>query len=404
MKKSRLFTALSNLAFIIGLAVFFVSLAAVIINFNNPAKCTDKGETENTECHVDICDLMLSDNSIQLLSFVISGASFVFAALTYHNIDLLNKITSMEGNVLDNEKYVVAYEEMMDSFKKVKDKKSFTRELLKSVECPRKTESCIEFADYLQNILDHLVFFGYVDFNKYVEIECDGLIKIIKEEAGRYKEISNGIKYQLNENIKLIEYVLKYQKIRNANRNSHFSKLENIRGSMLKNPVSQILYYNYLGLDYKNKVIHEINKIGINETEFTEKWMQCVWKNKTELKRTPEIVCLIDRADKCLQKAHEKALDNILWDGYILYNKVRIDIIKYLLGIKIETDSNEWIRLEEKRKISKRLNEVIEKRRDIMFLFNRNNSYLDTEFEEEFKRAKNLKDQFDIFIKNNKYL
>lgn len=118
MKKSRLFTALSHFAFIIGLAIFLASLAAVIINFGNPARCTDKGETENTECYVDICDLMFSDNSIQLLSFVISGASFVFAALTYYNIDLLNKITSMEGNVLDNEKYVVAYEEMMDSLRK----------------------------------------------------------------------------------------------------------------------------------------------------------------------------------------------------------------------------------------------------------------------------------------------
>lgn len=391
MKKSRLFTALSHLAFIIGLAVFFVSLAAVIINFNNPVKCTDKGETENTECHVDICDLMLSDNSIQLLSFVISGASFVFAALTYHNIDLLNKITSMEGNVLDNEKYVVAYEEMMDSFKKVKDKKSFTRELLKSVECPRKTESCIEFADYLQNILDHLVFFGYVDFNKYVETECDGLIKIIKEEAGRYKEISNGIKYQLDENIKLIEYVLKYQKIRNANRNSHFSKLENIRGSMLKNPVSQILYYNYLGLDYKNKIIRILKVENDNKEEFGKEWLKIIMCQNYSTEEISKISFLIDRAENCFQKAYEKAKDSILWEGYISYNKVRVDIIKYLLDIKIVTGR---ARYKEKQKIFKQLDDVVRKRKEIKFLFERDNSYLYTKFEEEVEYAEKLRKSF----------
>lgn len=337
MKKSRLFTILGHLAFIIGLAMFFVGLAAIIIDFNNPEKCIENGETENTECHMDIIDLVFSDNTIQLSSFVIAGAAFVFAALTYHNIDLLNKITSMDGNVLDNEKYVVAYEEMMDSFKKVKDKKSFTRELLKSVECPRKTESCIEFADYLQNILDHLVFFGYVDFNKYVEIECDGLIKTIKEEAGRYKEISNGIKYQLDENIKLIEYVLKYQKIRNANRNSHFSKLENIRGSMLKNPVSQILYYNYLGLDYKNKIIRILKVENDNKEEFGIEWLKIIMCQNYSTEEISKISFLIDRAENCFQKAYEKAKDSILWEGYISYNKVRVDIIKYLLDIKIVT-------------------------------------------------------------------
>ncbi len=391
MKKSRLFTILGHLAFIIGLAMFLFGLAAIIINFNNPEKCIENGETENTECHMDIIDLVFSDNTIQLSSFVIAGTAFVFAALTYHNIDLLNKITSMEGNVLDNEKYVVAYEEMMDSFKKVKDKKSFTRELLKSVECPRKTESCIEFADYLQNILDHLVFFGYVDFNKYVEIECDGLIKTIKEEAGRYKEISNGIKYQLDENIKLIEYVLKYQKIRNANRNNHFSKLENIRGSMLKNPVSQILYYNYLGLDYKNKIIRILKVENDNKEAFGKEWLKIIMCQNYSTEEISKINFLIDRAENCFQKAYEKAKDSILWEGYISYNKVRVDIIKYLLDIKIVTGRE---RYKEKQKIFKQLDDVVRKRKEIKFLFERDNSYLDTKFEEEVEYAEKLRKSF----------
>ena len=109
-----------------------------------------------------------------------------------------------------------------------------------------------------------------------------------------------------------------------------------------------------------------------------------------------KINCLIDRADKCLQKAYEKADDNILWDGYISYNKVRIDILKYLL--KIETDGKERVESEEKKIILKRLDDVIRKREEIKFLFDRTDSYLNVMFDEEIKNATKLKNNFNDLL------
>ena len=97
-----------------------------------------------------------------------------------------------------------------------------------------------------------------------------------------------------------------------------------------------------------------------------------------------------------MQKAYEKADDNILWDGYISYNKVRIDILKYLL--KIETDGKERVESEEKKIILKRLDDVIRKREEIKFLFDRTDSYLNVMFDEEIKNATKLKNNFNDLL------
>ena len=183
-----------------------------------------------------------AENTILITSFVISFAAFVFSVITYFSIDAVNNITAMDGNVLENENYAIAYEEMIDKFMNAADQKAYTQKLLNEVSCPKKTKSCIVFADCLQNILDHIILFAYVDLSdNETRKECDKLIKIIREEADYYIKLSNGIKYQLDENIKLIEYIMDYQKARSQKQDWEFSKLENIRGNMLKNPISKIL-------------------------------------------------------------------------------------------------------------------------------------------------------------------
>ena len=332
-----------------------------------------------------------------ITSFIVAGASLAFSMITYWRIDVLNNITSMEGNVLDNKNYTVSYEEIIDDYADQKDQNSFSQKLVKSIELSQNTKSCIDFADCLQNILDHLVLFGYVNFSDVsIKNECENLIKNIQNEANRYEAISNGIKYQLDENIKLIEYVFNYQERRNKNDNSQFSKLENIRGGMLSNPVSQVLYYNYLGLDYKNKVIRILKVEDNIKDEFGIEWLKFIICHDYSTEEMLKINCLIDRADKCLQKAYEKADDNILWDGYISYNKVRIDILKYLL--KIETDGKERVESEEKKIILKRLDDVIRKREEIKFLFDRTDSYLNVMFDEEIKNATKLKNNFNDLL------
>lgn len=329
-----------------------------------------------------------AENIILITSFVISFVAFVFSMVTYFSIDAVKNVTAMDGNVLENENYSIAYKEMIDKFMKEADPKAFSKKLLKEVRCPRKTKSCIVFADYLQNILDHIILFAYVDFNDdEIKKECDKLIKIIRKEARYYKRLSNGIKYQLDENIKLIAYIIDYQKARNKKQDWEFLKFENIRGNMLKNPISKILYYDYLGLDYRGKAEKILSKCGYVKEAFESESMCTIMEFVYSEDDMKHINCLIERADICFMKAQELAKENILWEGYISYNKARIEIMKYLIG---KGETKEYILAE--------LDRIISVRENVEYLFSRTDAYLNIEFKKEVDIVKMLKENFEKVV------
>ncbi len=334
-----------------------------------------------------------SENAINYISFIISFIAFAFSMVTYFSIDSVNSITSMDGNVLENENYSIAYEEVVESFKPFKDKESFTEELLRCVRPAKLTESCIEYADRLQRIIDYIIWFAYVDLNDAeISRQCEDIIHTMKNEKSRYDKLSNGINYLLNENVKLIEYVLLYQKIRRSNETSVFSKLENIRGEMLKNPVSRIVYYDYLGLDYRRKaaaIVNECVETALRESgappakEFETAYMNAVMTCKFTEEQLNQFECFIERASSSFEKAKEYASDNILWDGYILYNKLRVDLMKHLVF-------HERTREE----VLSDLDRIVKVRRNVQFLLYKEGSYLDQMFEAETRRAMELKDNY----------
>ena len=59
-------------------------------------------------------DDMLVTYVISFISFVVSTVALAVALRTYFSIDAVNSITSMEGNVLQNEKYSVSYPELIN--------------------------------------------------------------------------------------------------------------------------------------------------------------------------------------------------------------------------------------------------------------------------------------------------
>ena len=66
--------------------------------------------------------------------------------------------------------------------------------------------------------------------------------------------------------------------------------------------------------------------------------------------------------------------------------------------LKIETDGKERVESEEKKIILKRLDDVIRKREEIKFLFDRADSYLNVMFDEEIKNATKLKNNFNDLL------
>ena len=53
---------------------------------------------------------------------------------------------------------------------------------------------------------------------------------------------------------------MKYQKLVNTENNNIPASILEIRGSLLKNPVSKTIYNNYLGLYYRQKAMDIISK------------------------------------------------------------------------------------------------------------------------------------------------
>ena len=329
-----------------------------------------------------------AENTILITSFVISFVAFVFSMVTYFSIDAVNNITAMEGNVLENENYAIAYEEIIEKFKDETDEKSYTKKLLEEVRCPRKTKSCIVFADYIQNMLDHIILFAYVNPGPESKEEykqaCKDLVEVFKDETKYYKKLSNGIKYQFDENIKLIEYILAYQ----SEDNLGISKLENVRGEMLRNPISRVLYYDYLGLNYRRKASYILKTDVYDGNEYEMENMLAVMQHQYSEDDMKHVECLLERADICFAKAQELTKENILWEGYVSFNKVRVEIMKFLIG-----------KGKNKNEIINQMRKVIRVRENVEYLFRRNQSYLNSRFEEEVERATNLNASFESLLK-----
>lgn len=322
---------------------------------------------------------------ITITSLVISLIALVIAMITYFSIDSVNSVTAMEGNVLENPRYTIAYFEMVMQFSKCKNQKEFMDLLLNIVYNKErdKTSTCIQFADWLQSIIDHLIWFAYVDFkDKEFVKKCEILITKLEKECLRYNALSNGIQYLLNENVKLIKYVLIYQRARNLEQNQ-ICYLENIRGKMILNPISQIVYYDYLGLDYRRKANKILQNCGNrNEKEFTYKYMKDVFDYKYTEEDVKHIYILLNRAKECFNGAIRLAETDVLWEGYIKYNEMRLRVMEYLLQHTNKEDVLIGIK------------DVINIREKICFLFGEKDTYLSEKFKDEYNMAVSLYENF----------
>lgn len=117
-----------------------------------------------------------------------------------------------------------------------------------------------DFANSLQHFIDVIIFFPYLfTASEENKEKMDKLFKLIKKKKRQLLSVSSGNLILIDETEKLIESIINYQIFKNENSNLESTILE-VRGSMLKNSVTQTVYYNYLGLYYNakaNSIIRE---------------------------------------------------------------------------------------------------------------------------------------------------
>lgn len=332
--------------------------------------------------------------TIQIVSLGISVTALVIAFITYTSIDSVNVISSMEGNVLENENYTIAYSELVLNYAKCRNIKELEEGLYEdSIDrIKNKSNTCIEFADSIQNIIDSILWFAYTDVrSEKCQKKAEELIRLLNDKYEEFDQISNGNQYLLQESIKLINYVLYYQGNKDTPLYDSKYDLINIRGKLLRNPIAKIVYYDYLGLSYNVKAIAIIrSRCSISGQPFLKENIKRIYKTNFQ-SDLEKINMYLDKAEKIFSQAKELAEEEILWEGYIKYNMARVVLMRALVN---KSDFEEWDKL---------ISETIVARQRIVMVFEDLvdeplESYLIQQFEQELYLSEIVKKNYQLAL------
>ncbi|PKG66680.1 MULTISPECIES: hypothetical protein [Pseudoalteromonas] len=309
-----------------------------------------------------------------LLSFTISTVSFCIAVLalfitvrTYTSIDSVNNISKMEGNILDNENYVTSLPELINQFKS-QDENTLEKEIFDSIEhkLKKESETAVLFADTLQYIIDLIVLFPAVfnasEINKELyKKRMDTILSEVDRRREILHSVSKGNSIQITETIKLFKAVVSYQSfVADDNFNIH-ADLLHVRGPILRNPVTKTIYHNYLGLYYNKKGMHllreslnmnSVDILSIDGLELAQKNINTIEPSILE-----EVSMYLKSAAEQFDKALKVSSEDVMWPGFINYNKART---VYFLALLSNTKLNWLDILDEAIESRSRLNRLID--------------------------------------------
>ena len=309
-----------------------------------------------------------------LLSFTISTVSFCIAVLalfitvrTYTSIDSVNNISKMEGNILDNENYVTSLPELINQFKS-QDENTLEKEIFDSIEhkLKKESETAVLFADTLQYVIDLIVLFPAVfnasETNKVLyKKRMDTILSEVDRRCEILHSVSKGNSIQITETIKLFKAVVSYQSfVADDNFNIH-ADLLHVRGPILRNPVTKTIYHNYLGLYYNKKGMHllreslnmnSVDILSIDGLELAQKNINTIEPSILE-----EVSMYLKSAAEQFDKALKVSSEDVMWPGFINYNKART---VYFLALLSNSELNWLDILDEAIESRSRLNRLID--------------------------------------------
>ena len=329
----------------------------------------------------DVFGIMLS-----AFSTIISVVALIYAMITYYSIDRVQSMNSMEGNVLCNPNYSVAYPENIQQFEKCKDEIEFG-DVLFEILFYKKPTTCQEYAQGIQCIIDNLTWIAWAKHDDSFYQRCDKMMKKLYDDKKRFSHVNSGLNLLIEENIKLIDTVIHYQNHRIAN-DTALCPMENIRGKILENPLARLTFHNYLGLEYMKRAR---DLLGINNLFSYDGLREARMKFKSgEINQIRGYYfALLEIAEKSFSSAAEIANEDLVWNGYISYNYARARLMQYICNPEPAGYSE----------MEQILKTVLKKRENILFIIwkddNQNPSFLHQKFIRETSVAKQLLDSFN---------
>lgn len=313
------------------------------------------------------------------ITVFIAIVALYFSLITFFSIDAVDKKNRMDKNVLEISSYNPSYPRMIKELN-VATSGEYHKKLTDMVVKKPKIRTCMQFADWIQNIIDHIIWFAYYEWEPEVKKK---FLNNLNRQYKKYDEVGSGIKLLLSENIKLIEQVFTYQENRKKDIYT-LSNLENVRYTLIPNPIAQIVYYDYLGLDYRKNAAAMMIE-GCPCKEFTKEYFEIRKKCRPDIE-TDRCRYYIQKATESFLKATERSEDDILWRGYLEYNLVRCEIMMFLLSEDTERDQMYPT-------ITAHLEECVKIRTNICYMINQD-GYLKSQFEAEKVRAAALQSAF----------
>lgn len=275
---------------------------------------------------------------ITISSFIIDLVALIVSLYVFFSIDAVNKVTSMDGNVLENERYSLAYASETRPFAKCQTQEEFAETLFSLLDkAKHKTRSCIDYADNLQLVIDKIIWFAYIDIEKY-QSQWDELFASLNTEREKYVNLSSQLRYLFDENVNLIDQVNICQEALKAaadNKTDYLKPtLDDIRGNMLGNPITRIVYNDYLGLQYMLYAQSIVDgSIAVELTDFSTEYLQAVRQASHDgVYTTDKLIdldVLISKAIRCFEEAEKFSRGNLLWSGYISFNLARMYVFHY---------------------------------------------------------------------------
>lgn len=278
------------------------------------------------------------DRSKDLIIAVVSLAVALFALYislrTFYSIDEVNAISRMDGNVMENPRYRPNILRAVFRFSQI-DFANTSEALMKDMETvfyDKSKQSGAHLADHVQEVADMMVlvpFFIQTNNQNASALHLQrvsSLIKMMHERVNSFKEISDGSCKLLEETVSLIDSVFSYQKL-TATGDSDPSKLLEVRGSIFINPVSVILYNNYLGLYFLQRaadILSDYQK-ELSLKQQIEKAVTCSADDKALA------IMYAGKAVGLFRKAKENIGDDTIWRAFVCFNIARAQYMLQLL-------------------------------------------------------------------------
>lgn len=303
---------------------------------------------------------MFSKNSysisriITISSAVIALFALLYTYLTYSSIDSVNKLSRMDGNVLENENYITEFSVLV-----LRYRETTNAEILKHVKytfkklLSSKHISGAKMSDNLQEIVDVLrpMAFMLNNLDKNDEEKIKGqlsrTIQKIESRIDSFNEMSDGSTKLMRETVKLIKGIFFYQRYRSEEKRNKSVELLKVNQSILKNKASRSLYYNYRGLIFYNGAMDKIRDTLYPNVKTVKGLFKISILKEMPSKVNPSNMESYDMVMMSLEEAinyHQKALeligDDPLGNAYIQYDLARaLYFYNLFKGLK----TTEWI-------------------------------------------------------------